>query len=59
MIWAKMANEWKITDSTLFTEISLNELPDTIQLLKKGRHLGRTVVDITKQYSLKISIDRE
>ena len=54
-----MANEWKITDSTLFTEISLNELPDTIQLLKKGRHLGRTVVDITKQYSLKISIDRE
>ncbi|WP_435739437.1 YhdH/YhfP family quinone oxidoreductase [Enterococcus faecalis] len=48
MIWAKMAKEWKITDSTLFTEISLNELPDTIQLLKEGRHLGRTVVDITK-----------
>lgn len=48
MIWSKMAREWKITDSTLFTDISLDELPNTIQLLKEGRHLGRTVVDITK-----------
>ncbi|MFC0690473.1 YhdH/YhfP family quinone oxidoreductase [Enterococcus faecalis] len=48
MIWSKMAQEWKITDSTLFTDISLDELPNTIQLLKEGRHLGRTVVDITK-----------
>lgn len=48
MIWAKMAKEWKITNSTLFTDITLDELPDTIQLLKEGKHLGRTVVDITK-----------
>lgn len=46
MIWSKMAQEWKITDTTLFREISLNELPDTIQLLKDGKHLGRTIVAI-------------
>lgn len=48
MIWSKLAKEWKVTDSTLTNEISLDELPDTIQLLKEGRHLGRTVVDVKK-----------
>ncbi|MBZ2202690.1 MAG: YhdH/YhfP family quinone oxidoreductase [Liquorilactobacillus hordei] len=48
MIWSKLAKEWKITGSTLTTDISLDELPDTIQLLKEGKHLGRTVVDITR-----------
>ncbi|EGO8324565.1 hypothetical protein E0T50_000449 [Enterococcus faecalis] len=46
MIWSKMAQEWKITDTTLCREISLNQLPDTIQLLKEGKHLGRTIVAI-------------
>lgn len=49
MIWSKLAQEWKITDTTLFTAISLDELPNTIHLLKEGKHLGRTIVDIKKK----------
>lgn len=44
--WTKLANEWKITDTTLVHEISLDDLPDTIELLKEGKHLGRTVVRV-------------
>lgn len=46
LIWNKLAQEWKITDTTLFTGISLEALPQTIQLLKEGKHLGRTIVEI-------------
>ncbi|HAP4001474.1 TPA: YhdH/YhfP family quinone oxidoreductase [Enterococcus faecalis] len=46
MIWTKLAQEWNITDTTLFTSILLEELPSTIQLLKEGKHIGRTIVDL-------------
>ena len=45
-IWLRLAKEWKITDTTIFTSISLEELSDTIQSLKEGNHLGRTIVTI-------------
>ncbi|MDN7227359.1 YhdH/YhfP family quinone oxidoreductase [Planococcus sp. N064] len=43
-IWAKMAKEWNITGTTLVDEISLQEVPETIDALKNGQHLGRTIV---------------
>lgn len=46
LIWSKLTREWKITDTTLFRAIPLDELPHTIQLLKEGKHLGRTIVEI-------------
>ncbi|MBT2583236.1 YhdH/YhfP family quinone oxidoreductase [Planococcus sp. ISL-109] len=43
-IWAKMANEWNISQTTLVDEISLEEVPETIESIKNGEHLGRTIV---------------
>lgn len=43
-IWEKIANEWNISRTTLINEISLQELPQTIEAIKNGRHLGRTII---------------
>jgi len=43
-IWEKIAGPWNIAESTLVNEIALSELPDTIDALKNGQHLGRTIV---------------
>jgi len=43
-IWGKIANEWNISRTTLINEISLQDLPQTIEAIKNGRHLGRTVI---------------
>ena len=45
-VWEKFAKEWKIVDQLAYDEISLEELPETMTLLKEGRHLGRTIVKI-------------
>src|SRR5699024_3098477 len=42
--WAKIAAQRNIAESTLVNEITLSELPDTIDALKNGQHLGRTIV---------------
>jgi putative YhdH/YhfP family quinone oxidoreductase len=43
-IWEKLSNDWNVTNSLLVNEINLNELPHTLELLKEGNHLGRSVV---------------
>ena len=43
-IWAKMADDWNIAGTTLVDEISLEEVPGTIEAIKNGEHLGRTIV---------------
>lgn len=43
-IWTKMATEWNITQTTLTDEITLEEVPETIEAIKKGEHLGRTII---------------
>lgn len=43
-IWNKMANEWNVSKTTLVHEISLEELPQTIESIKNGQHLGRTII---------------
>lgn len=43
-VWEKFASEWKIYDNLTYNEIRLEELPNVIQELKEGRHLGRTIV---------------
>jgi len=43
-IWERIANEWNISRTTLINEISLQELPQTIEAIKNGRHLGRTII---------------
>lgn len=43
-IWEKIANEWNISRTTLINEILLQDLPQTIEAIKNGRHLGRTII---------------
>jgi len=43
-IWEKIANEWNISQTTLINEISLEKLPNTIEAIKNGQHLGRTII---------------
>ncbi|MEK4532220.1 YhdH/YhfP family quinone oxidoreductase [Solibacillus sp. FSL K6-1554] len=43
-VWNKIANEWNIAQTTLISEISLEEIPHTIEAIKNGQHLGRTII---------------
>ncbi|OBW60146.1 NADPH:quinone reductase [Solibacillus silvestris] len=43
-VWNKIANEWNIAQTTLISEISLEEVPHTIEAIKNGQHLGRTII---------------
>jgi len=44
-IWQKIASEWKIDWlQTLTTEASFEELDSKIELMLKGKHLGRTII---------------
>lgn len=43
-IWDKMASDWNITQTALTDEISLDQVPETIEAIKNGEHLGRTIV---------------
>lgn len=44
-IWDKMASDWNITQTTLTDEVSLEKVPETIEAIKNGKHLGRTIVN--------------
>lgn len=43
-IWDKIANEWNIAQTSLISEISLEEVPQAIEAVKNGQHLGRTII---------------
>jgi acrylyl-CoA reductase (NADPH) len=43
-IWQKIADEWNISDTAFTKEIALQELPETIDAVKNGQHLGRTII---------------
>jgi putative YhdH/YhfP family quinone oxidoreductase len=45
-IWEKLANEWYVADKLVTDEVSLEELEETIEAIKNGKHLGRTIVRI-------------
>lgn len=45
-VWNKLASGWHISDTTLYDEILLNQVPETIQAIQQGQHLGRTIVKI-------------
>ena len=47
ILWKKLANEWKPNQLIdLYTEITLDELPDYIQLILQGKLKGRTIVKL-------------
>lgn len=42
--WNRFALEWDIADHSHITEITLAEVAETIDAIKNGRHLGRTII---------------
>ncbi|MED0916945.1 YhdH/YhfP family quinone oxidoreductase [Bacillus safensis] len=44
VIWNEIANEWNIAQTTLVNEITLDTLPEKIEAIKNGQHLGRTII---------------
>ncbi|GKQ42149.1 oxidoreductase [Companilactobacillus sp. RD055328] len=47
-VWNKLSDDWDVADSLLFNEVSFNELSDTLNSLKEGKHLGRSIVRINE-----------
>lgn len=45
-LWEKLANEWNVTDELVSQEVALSDLEETIEAIKEGKHLGRTVVKV-------------
>ncbi|KOY83454.1 YhdH/YhfP family quinone oxidoreductase [Lysinibacillus macroides] len=45
-VWTKMANDWNIAHNALTEEITLEEVPQTIDAIKNGQHLGRTIIKL-------------
>lgn len=46
IIWSLLANEWDVSDTLYSKEITLAELPETLQALLSGTHHGRTIVKV-------------
>ncbi len=46
-IWQKLATTWHIAQTTLSDEITLEQVPETIEAIKKGEHLGRTIIALS------------
>lgn len=45
-LWGKMANEWYVADKLVVNEVTLEHLKETIEAVKQGKHLGRTIVKV-------------
>lgn len=45
-IWEKLANEWFVADQLVTNEVTLDNLKETMDALKNGKHIGRTIVKI-------------
>lgn len=43
-VWEKLATSWHIANTTLTDDITLEEVPQTIEAIKNGQHLGRTII---------------
>ena len=46
-LWNKLSNEWKLNNLTdLFTEITLDDLKTSINMILEGKLRGRTIVNL-------------
>lgn len=44
--WQKLAEQPKAIESLLYDEVTLKDVPDVIEKLRQGGHIGRTIVTI-------------
>ncbi|WP_155592194.1 YhdH/YhfP family quinone oxidoreductase [Lysinibacillus cavernae] len=45
-VWVKMSKEWNVSKDALTNAISLKDVPKTIDAIKNGQHLGRTIIKL-------------
>lgn len=48
IIWDKLSNNWDVSNSLIVDEIDMERLPFVLDLIEKGHHIGRTIVEISK-----------
>lgn len=48
-IWNLLGNEWNVADRLQCQSVQLDNLDDTFDALKNGKHLGRTIVEVDKK----------
>lgn len=48
-VWQRLATDLNVSKHELINEISLQELPKTLDQLQSGTHIGRTIVQLTKK----------
>ncbi len=48
-IWNRFINDWHIFDNLKYNEVILEEVPQVLDQLKQGRHLGRTIVKVSEK----------
>lgn len=46
-VWQRLATDLKVTDSAIYEEITLTDLPTVFTSLKAGQHIGRTIVRLS------------
>lgn len=50
-IWQRLATDLNVSDHELVNEISLSDVPQTLQQLQAGTHTGRTIIKMNERSS--------
>lgn len=45
-LWQRISQEWNVANTQLSQTISLDQVPESLEKLKAGQHLGRTIVEM-------------
>lgn len=48
-IWQNFVKQWNVFDKLQYNEVLLTEIPQVIEQLKGGKHLGRTIIKISEK----------
>lgn len=46
IVWDKFSDQWRIFDKIEYSEVTLDEVSQVLKQIKKGNHLGRTIIKI-------------
>ncbi|KAA9296184.1 MULTISPECIES: YhdH/YhfP family quinone oxidoreductase [Aerococcus] len=45
-LWNKLATDWKVVDRLTYDSVGLDQIEETVEALKTGKHMGRTIIDL-------------
>ncbi|WP_125565398.1 YhdH/YhfP family quinone oxidoreductase [Companilactobacillus insicii] len=49
VIWNRFVDEWNIFENIKYNEVNLDNVPQVIEQLRQGKHVGRTIVKISEK----------